>query len=380
MRRWIAHDAEKRKTNASEAISASCLTTRKRSGKNYWFALWREEGRPKSKEIGLCSKMSRISAESVLQELLKPINEGVERAISRETTFESFIELTYLPVYQRKWKDSTSMTETNRIRVHLVGAIGEARMRAITREQLQALLDAKATDCGRSMLDHMRFRLRSIFNLAEAEGVVDRNPAKSLFTPPDCKPSRERHVLRPSQAATLIDCLDLREKIIARLATWEGMRPGEILALRVSDLDGDSLWVKRRLYKGELGDPKSRRSARQVALTTGTKLLLDFWVERLETDSDTDWLFPSENGTPIRRDNVWYRYMRPKLEPAGLAWATFQVMRRTFATWAKKAGVNAHTRSAQMGNTVDVNENEYAVATFEEKLAAVRKLEKDVIQ
>jgi hypothetical protein len=33
-----------------------------------------------------------------------------------------------------------------------------------------------------------------------------------------------------------------------------------------------------------------------------------------------------------------------------------------------------------MGDTVDVNENEYAVATFEEKLAAVRKLEKDVIQ
>src|SRR5215469_4424535 len=104
-----------------------CLTTRKRSGKNYWFGLWREEGRPKSKEIGLCSKMSRISAESVLQEILKPINEGVERAISRETTFESFIELTYLPVYQRKWKGSTSMTETNRIRVHLIGAIGEAR-------------------------------------------------------------------------------------------------------------------------------------------------------------------------------------------------------------------------------------------------------------
>lgn len=28
-----------------------------------------------------------------------------------------------------------------------------------------------------------------------------------------------------------------------------------------------------------------------------------------------------------------------------------------------------------MGNTVNVNENEYAVATFEEKLAAVRLLE-----
>ena len=58
--------------------------------------------------------------------------------------------------------------------------------------------------------------------------------------------------------------------------------------------------------------------------------------------------------------------------------ATFQVMRRSFATWAKKAGVDAHTRSAQMGNTVDVNENEYAVATFDQKLAAIRRLEKAI--
>jgi len=53
---------------------------------------------------------------------------------------------------------------------------------------------------------------------------------------------------------------------------------------------------------------------------------------------------------PLRRDNVWTRYMKPQLEPIGLAWATFQVMRRSYATWSRKVGVDAHTRSAQMGN------------------------------
>jgi hypothetical protein len=72
--------------------------------------------------------------------------------------------------------------------------------------------------------------------------------------------------------------------------------------------------------------------------------------------------------------------MRPKLEPVGLEWATFQVLRRSFATLSKEAGVDANTRSAQMGNTVDVNENEYAVASFQQKLAAVRRLETAVIQ
>jgi len=82
----------------------------------------------------------------------------------------------------------------------------------------------------------------------------------------------------------------------------------------------------------------------------------------------------------MRRDNIWRKCMHPKLQPVGLEWATFQVMRRTFATLSKAAGVDVHTRSAQMGNTVDVNENEYAVASFEQKLAAVRKLESVVIQ
>ena len=63
----------------------------------------------------------------------------------------------------------------------------------------------------------------------------------------------------------------------------------------------------------------------------------------------------------------------------GLEWANFQVMRRTFATWSKRAGIDAHTRSAQMGNTVDVNENEYAISSLEDRLAAVRKLESTVI-
>ena len=75
---FAAVDAGKGKTNASKAIPAGCLKTRKRNGKNYWYAQWREEGKTKSKEIGLCSKMDRMKAEGILTEILKPINEGAE--------------------------------------------------------------------------------------------------------------------------------------------------------------------------------------------------------------------------------------------------------------------------------------------------------------
>ena len=88
------------------------------------------------------------------------------------------------------------------------------------------------------------------------------------------------------------------------------------------------------------------------------------------------WVFSTENSKrPLTRDFIWTKRMLPYLKPIGLDWATFQVMRRTHASRSKEAGVDAHTRSAQMGNTVDVNENEYAVSDFKTRREAVRKLE-----
>ena len=166
----------------------------------------------------------------------------------------------------------------------------------------------------------------------------------------------------------------------ARLATWEGMRPGEILALQVGDVDGSSVWVRRRLYRGLIDTPKTKRSYRQVALSQATLTLLSAWLQELGNTDQQAWLFSTENNTPIWRNNVWLRNMQPRLKAIGLDWATFQVMRRTFATLSKQAGVDAHTRSAQMGNTVNVNENEYAISSFEDRLAAVRRLETNVVQ
>lgn len=244
------------------------LTTRKREGKNYWLGQWREDGRHRTKELGLCSKINRLTAESLLQDILKPIK-GAERREQSRFTFEQFTELAYPPVFQRKWKISTAETEVPRIRFHFVQALGDKLMRSITRKEMQCLLDERAKNCGRSVLDHLRFRLRSILALALSEGVVDHNPATSLFTPRQFKAGRVREVLTPEQLQTMLTAFGLRERIIARLATWESMRPGEILALQLGDLDGDCVWARRRLYRANLDIPKNERSARQVALTRG---------------------------------------------------------------------------------------------------------------
>jgi hypothetical protein len=43
--------------------------------------------------------MNRLTAESLLQEILKPVNDGARHDKKGETTFEQFVELEYLPVF-----------------------------------------------------------------------------------------------------------------------------------------------------------------------------------------------------------------------------------------------------------------------------------------
>jgi hypothetical protein len=200
------------------------LKPRKRMGRSYWYAQWREGGQCRSKEFGLCSQMSKGEAEGALAAILQPLNVSAGLRVHATYTFERFVEEVYLPVWRGKWKVSTGMTEESRLCFHLVGSLGQRMMHEIARKELQCLLDTKSNDLARSGVDHLRFRLRSIFQLALSEGVEDRDPATTLYTPKQCRSGRQRFILTPQEAFQMIEVLDLREKLIARLATWEGMR------------------------------------------------------------------------------------------------------------------------------------------------------------
>jgi hypothetical protein len=125
--------------------------------------------------------MTRGQASAILAAILQPINEsaGIKQSPFVNHTLGQFVEQVYLPVYKGKWKLSTAMTEIHRLRYHLVGSLGELGIAAITRDELQKLLDKKAYSLSESVVTHLRFRLRSIFELALSEGAVERNPATS---------------------------------------------------------------------------------------------------------------------------------------------------------------------------------------------------------
>ena len=72
--------------------------------------------------------------------------------------------------------------------------------------------------------------MKQIFDMAVAEGHVERNPTLLLFTPKEAKkPVRRAMTIREVQLC--FSALDQRERLISKLAILAGMRPGEIFAL-----------------------------------------------------------------------------------------------------------------------------------------------------
>ena len=199
----------------------------RKSGKHrVWVAFWYEDSGRRCQTIGRASQMSKAEAEVVLSSILRDINAGTSKTTKPVYTFKAFVEDVYLPFCRRSWKESTAGTSENLITTHLVPEFGKQLLHAIRREDMQDFLDRKAEDLSSSVVAHLRWFLNAIFKLALSDGLTLNNPAAELRIPKKCQPGRTMRPLAKKEVEEYLEVLDLREKLIARLAIFEGMRPG----------------------------------------------------------------------------------------------------------------------------------------------------------
>jgi len=334
----------------------------------YWIGKYREDGRHKTKLLGKLREISKSQAQEKFAEFLKPLIE-----ITPDVTLKSFVEDVYLPFYQRKWKESTYMTNKDRIEHQIVSELGSRQLRSFTRDELQSFLDSKAS-LSFSTVDHLRWDFRQIFEMAIAEGIVNRNPAALLFTPRAC--SKPGHpTMTVEQIKLALNVLELRERLIFKLAVFAGLRPGEIFGLRRTRVSENTVDIQERIYRGKVDTPKTQKSIRVVPLADTIQEDLKSWLATSPVGAEA-WLFPSEKlDTPLSKDNAVYRHMRPRLKKVKLEWVDFQVMRRTHASLMHELGVDPKVVADLMGHDVNVNLNTYTQTPLESRLQAVETLE-----
>jgi integrase len=348
---------------------------RKQRGR--WIGMWYADGQRKSKVVGSIRDMTKSKAREEVAKIIA--GERAKREMNRAWKFGEFVEHVYFPYYSRKWKDSTRENNVNRITVHLVQPFRDRELSGFRRDELQDLLDVKAKkdELSFSVVDHLRWDMKQIFDMAVAEGQIERNPALLLFTPREAKRPVHR-AMTIKEVQICFGALDLRERLIAKLAILAGMRPGEIFALTWGRLTATHADIRQRVYRRKIDTPKTDNSTRQAALSEGLLAEIETWRMMAVETSDDAWVFPSERMTPLSKDNCWRREMFPALNAVGLGWANFLVMRRTHATLMKALGADGKLVADQLGHSLDVSQNVYTQSPVESRLVIVNQLEKSL--
>ncbi len=272
---------------------------------------------------------------------------------------------------RRSLKASTWRTYDVALRLHIEPQLGHIQLAKLTPEHVDTWL-AGLELAPKGQRNVLGF-LGRVLDVAQDRGHVLRNAAR-LVEPPRVTTS-EALVLMPDEARALMAAIkgDRLEALwLAALGT--GLRQGELLGLRWSDVDLDAaqLVVTYALVREQgayaLDDPKTARSKRPVALPAFVVAALRDHrrrqlEERLAAGEATaeGLVFVSPAGRPLNGGWVSHRW-RKVSRAAGLD-VDMKGLRHTSATILRDRGVQEDVRMSRMGHTTTGMARRYGHAT-----------------
>jgi integrase len=211
------------------------------------------------------------------------------------------------------------------------------------------------------------------------EGLISVNPVDRLGTSQRPQAARnEAPYFTDDELPRLIAALPEDEKPLIQLALLTGMRLGELLALRWSQIDlvNGTIHV-RQTYVDGIGatTPKSDRGRRDVELMKAAETVLAALLQDRGVESDDALLFsprlPTSDGYR-RGGDILRRVLYPAMERAGMpreglhlmppteSKRTFHSLRHTYARIALENGAELSWLSRQMGHaTASFTEQRY---------------------
>jgi site-specific recombinase XerD len=147
---------------------------------------------------------------------------------------------------------------------HVVPAIGHLALGDVSPQEIERLILTLGQKLAPSTVRVTYSAAKAVFTTAVRDKLIGFNPVAAVPSPK--VPKTEAHYLRPEQVAKVVEAVRghrLEAVFLLYLAT--GLRRGEVLGLRWSDLDGDQLYVRRAVRRIEghgltVGGRKSDRA------------------------------------------------------------------------------------------------------------------------
>jgi integrase len=358
---------------------------------------------------------SHEDARKKLTELVSQSDQGIPVA-SVSWTMAEYLNYWLEHIVKAERRPKTYQGYEGVVRLHLIPGLGKKRLNKLNAQDVRIFItrvrnecqcckhgwDAeraepqccalKGGQCCASMLSLRMIQsihavLRNALQCAVREEVIPRNVAKLVpVTVPKYKVNRGLTVADARRVLKV--AADERLYALYVLALCLGLRRGELLGLRWSDIDlsNETLEVAVSLQRVagalRLVPPKTDDSARTIPLPPPCVTALREHAERQAVErvnAGMDWqnrglVFPSRIGTPMEPDNLRRSWARIS-KSAGIADVRFHDIRHTCVSLLLDLKVPPHIVREIVGHSdIEVTMTIYAHASLDEKRAALRKL------
>jgi integrase len=281
---------------------------------------------------------------------------------------------TTLKTYAERWmvttlavddvKDSTRRLYRDTLRLWVLPHLGHRRLSDLRPgdiEEMQTTLIGGGLSPSSAQGAHKV--LRRVLSTAVRDGLIARNPVLAVRGP--SIPRSTKKVPDRADVRRILDAADGRMRPLVALLAFTGMRVGEALALRWSDIDltrgtvqiNGTLARDRDLRMLVRTPPKTERSRRTLPLPAPLITELRTWrrvqsAERLAAlvwATEEDWVVTTNVGTASDPTNV-SKVFGVLATKAGSGGTTFHSLRHSTATTLLEEGVPMRVVSELLGH------------------------------
>ena len=344
---------------------------------------------------------TKTSVAALADKVLAPLNAGQVQPES-SVCVSDFIRDYYLPHVKKELRPSTYTDYKTVFNTYLKGRLGNTRLRDFRTVHAQRLL-REIPGVGHTSLLRIKSFMSGAFRYAKQIGFLDGlNPIVDTSVPG--KPKKFKGATYTMEEiqylCEIIAKYDMQAMAVISVAAFAGLRSAEIRGLRWSDYDGQTLRIRRSVWRTHVGATKTESSEGSVPVLPILKKVLD--AHRIQSKATDDgYIFRGERlGRPLNLANLVRRVIIPALEkerakiiaelgPGGTIinavvpqFKGFHAFRRSLASNLYSCGVSpkiiqAIMRHSDIGTTlayyvgVPDNEAREALQKIEEWLATV---------
>ena len=272
---------------------------------------------------------TEASVRHLASEILAPINAKTARPESTDTV-EHFLEHVYLPYCKANLAASTHNGYKYLFK-DLKPHIGGELLRDFGAVEGERLLNdfAAAKLRPQTMLKNVKGFLSGAFRYAVRTGVLRFNPMRETMLPKG-KPMQSRKAYSLAEIQAMLKVLGEPERTAVLLAALTGLRMSEIRGLRWDDFDGETIQVRRSVWRTHVGETKTPGSAASVPVLPVLAKALDLLYQH--SAGTTRYLFQGKTGRPLVLANVTRFRIAPKLKKAKVPWSGWHGFRRGLAS------------------------------------------------